>query len=202
MRNIFLSICLLCCFSLFAQEISIGFEESNLTEWGESNPGHWHIDTVLSINGEGSLHHSFDASESAFDVISYKHTQMLLDSVTTEWKFSLKYNYTPSASNNWAFWLVSNKGVLEMNPFGASQGYVVGVNYTGSDDLVKIWRQGEGNETEIITSDFNWQENIPEEKLVNFKIFRSINSEWILQIDTLGGQYFTIGTPELIRLLY
>jgi hypothetical protein len=194
MCKVILFILLLSNLSLFSQELLFDFEESELNGWEESSYGHWQIDTLNAMNGKGSLHHNFDTTASSSDIISYRHEQVCLDSSITEWQFSVRYDYSPSSGNNWAVWLTSTMGAKEMQASGSSSGYVLGVNYTSSDDLVKIWRQDGGNKTVILSTPFNWQESIAIGKVVRFKITRSIKKEWELLIDTTSGEFLSIGS--------
>lgn len=192
--RIYVSILLITlCFIGHAQEISFNFE-SDLEGWEQSLPERWHLDTAFAISGKQSLHHAFDNSEASFDMISYKHTQVLLDSSVTTWKFSNRYAYTPSSGNNWAVWLVSDQNAMEMHPGGSAKGYIIGVNYTGSDDYVKLWKQDNSGLTEVLNTGYNWQDSVGTDDVVQFDILRSETGLWELRIQKRGEEWQSLAS--------
>jgi hypothetical protein len=62
----------------------------------------------------------------------------------------------------------------------------VGVNYSGSDDYIKLWRISSGSGYEILNTGYNWQENISPGQTVGFEIAYT-NGSWKLRIDETGG---------------
>jgi len=77
--------------------------------------------------------------------------------------FLVRHGYDPSSQNNWQVVLGAEfrKGAdAGGDPPVLWKGLVLGVNYTGSDDLVKIWRVDEG-ETEMLCSTLlNYQDQV------------------------------------------
>ncbi|MBA7573481.1 hypothetical protein ES708_15279 [subsurface metagenome] len=176
----------------FYPEISVAqlnenFENGNLTGWEESVPGRWAASEKNPISGNFSLHHIYDNSTAGHDQISYPAGTISLESGNTTWQFQVKHGYPPSAANNWGVFLISDKSAGEMYPSGEASGYLTGVNYSGSDDFVKIWKVTSGTGTEILNTNFNWQENIGTSQAIGFEIIRSASGEWEVKIDTNGG---------------
>jgi hypothetical protein len=184
MRKLFyFSIIALCTISQ-AQQLEFSFEDNSFSEWVQSESNHWHLDSLSPIAGKRSLHHSFDNSSSGTDQISVPHEQLRLDSSVTNWQFSVRYAYNPSSGNNFSCWLVSEKDARFMTPMENNNGYILGVNYSGSDDFIKLWRQDGTQRTAILTTSFNWQENISPGTDVKLRATRSESGKWQILVDT------------------
>jgi len=149
------------------------FEDGNLTGWNLNDPGHWDNSTSSPITGLRSLqHHDIDmASES----LIYANTSFdLTTTKTTTWRCNLKNgNWGPSGDNR--FWVYLT---------GTNDGYAVGVNLTGTDDRLKLWRIADGsNDGELIASTFNWAAST----LAGIEVQRSPSGVWNLLVDDDGG---------------
>ncbi len=171
---------------LSSQTLNFSFESDSLSGWQQGVSGRWGIDSLTPISGQKSMHHIYDSPEGSYDVIARQHDILYFDSTATSWEFKIRYSYTPSSSNNWAFWLASDQGVTGMNPSGSASGYVVGVNFTGSDDMLKIWLQNESSTSVILNTNFNWQDSITAGDDVALKIERTISGEWTISINELS----------------
>lgn len=185
MRKFFILIWLIS-HGLYAQ-VEKNFESSNLTDWEESTPGHWQASSLEPINGLYSLRHAFDNTTSGHDQISLAIPCLRLDQGLTTWRFNLRHSYSPSALNNWAIFLISDLHAEEMYPGGKANGYIVGVNFTGSDDMVKLWRCSQGVINIILTTDFNWQTNMDIDSFAGIEVTRSIDGLWTIKISSLGN---------------
>lgn len=209
MRNVFVFIFIMAFNCLYSQELFFDFEV-DLNEWEQSQPGHWHIDSIHSINGAGSLHHNFDTTSSNYDMISHNHTPLMLDSSITEWRFKVSYDYNPSSGNNWAIWLTGDYSAMEMHPSGNCNGYVIGVNYTGSDDIVKLWRQQNSSHTTVMSTGYNWQNNLAEGDIIEILVTRSEKGIWTISLKPPGEEFLLLGnvldtlitTSEYIGVYY
>jgi len=177
---------------IYSQKINLNFEDSTLSNWDQADSGRWHIDTTLPINGQGSLHHNFNNTVAGIDLIVLPHELMLLDSADAYWQFSVKYNYNPSSSNNWSCWLINNAGDEETKPGVESVGYILGVNYLGSDDYLKMWRKDKNGTDVILSSAFNWQQYITAGENVSVRVERTKTGEWTFLIDTIGSGNWNI----------
>ena len=177
MRKLSISILLFATCYCYTQELLFSFN-SDLSSWQQSSNTPWCIDTLNPLISTGSLHHCFDNSISDFDVIAFPHKPLLLDSALTTWEFKLQYAYPPSSGNNWSIWLSSDLSFAEMHPSGKANGYILGVNYTGSDDLLKLWKQQDGTKTVLYESDFNWQNEVASNDLIQLRVTRSSEGLW------------------------
>jgi hypothetical protein len=194
-KCIFICIALTLTILCNAQSIHKDFEDCSLTDWHQSDSNRWEVDTISPIKGDGSLHHSFNNTVVGIDMIVLPHEVLMLDSATTDWQFSIRYNYNPSSSNNWSAWLINGSGDEEVFPETESYGYVVGVNYLGSDDILKFWRKDKSGTELVFSTLFNWQQRVAAEESVEMKIERTVVGNWEIFIDTLNaGNWQLLGT--------
>ncbi len=178
-----------------SQVLNFDFEDDSLADWLQSTENHWTIDTTSSVSGKASLHHSFDNSEAGYDIISYCHEPLVFDSVITSWQFSVMYDYNPSGSNNWAFWIAEETDVKNLTPSGDASGYILGVNYKGTDDMIKVWRQDEEGTSVVLNTSFNWQESFEVGKKITLLLSRKVAGNWELTLDSnLNGKFVGLGT--------
>ena len=141
------------CYPLLCQVIE-NFENSSADLWIQSTDNRWDACSFQPINGKYSLHHIYDNTGPGHDQIALAHNALLLDSSTSTWKFKIRHGYNPSSANNWGVFLVSDKSSLFMHPGADVTGYVLGVNFTGNDDLIKLWKITSGN---ILTCEYKFQ---------------------------------------------
>jgi len=172
---------------LSTAQLNENFESGTITGWVESSNGRWDASSVNPISGIYSLQHIFDNPSADHDQISYPVYNIALDSATTTWRFKVKYGYTPSGSNNWGVFLVSDQNSSEMYPSGTASGYLVGVNYSGADDLLKLWQVSSGSGYELLNSGFNWQDKVSVGEAIGIQVTRSKSGLWEVMIDTTGG---------------
>ncbi|MGM0530668.1 MAG: lamin tail domain-containing protein [Bacteroidota bacterium] len=167
-------------------QVFFDFEMQDLDHWYQYPASRWGLDSIDPINGSYSLHHIFDNPEAGRDRLSFP-APFDLNDTNIIWRFKVKYGYPPSGSNNWGFFLVSDRDAVEMHPSGKSNGYLVGVNYSGSDDRIKLWRISSGSGYEILDTEFNWEDNINTGQAVGFEIVYSNPGSWIVKVDTSGS---------------
>ncbi|MDX2443908.1 MAG: gliding motility-associated C-terminal domain-containing protein [Bacteroidales bacterium] len=163
--------------SLFGQ-VTWDFESNSLTEWEQSTAGRWEAGSQLPISGSYSLHHTFDNSISDHDQISIPIVDLRLDQGLTTWQFKVRHSYQPSSSNNWAIHLISDSKAQEMFPGASNNGYAVGVNYTGSDDILKLWKFVDGTITTLLETSINWQNEVPVDSTSAIKVTRTESGLW------------------------
>lgn len=159
-------------------QISHGFENYDLANWFESEVTHWEISGINPISGQFSLHHSWDNSTSGHDQISLAIPSLHIDKGNTLWRFKIRHEYPPSSNNNWGVFLLSDKNALEMTPAGNLNAWVVGVNFSGSDDLIKLWKCSGSSVDTVFTTSFNWQEQVPVDSAMAFEITRTKTGVW------------------------
>lgn len=177
-------------------QLSEDFESGTIIGWQESSASRWGASADDPIAGNFSLHHIFDNQAADHDQISHPVYTINLDSATTTWRFKIRYGYTPSGPNNWGIFLISDQYAGQMHPSGSANGYVLGVNYKGTDDQLKIWKITSGSAEEILNTGFNWEERVLVTQVVGFQILRSEAGLWEVMVDTMGGfdQLITVGT--------
>jgi hypothetical protein len=167
-------------------QVVYDFEKHSITDWEQSPSNRWEISDISPISDSASLHHTYDNADSDRDRISFSYERSLTGNPTT-WRFQVRYDYNPSGGNNWGVFLVSDTTASEMHPSGAVNGYLAGVNYGDSDDLLKIWEVTSGGGSEFITTSFNWQENIDPGTDIGLEVQYDGEGNWNFLIDTSGG---------------
>ena len=103
------------------------------------------------------------------------------------WCFQEKNGYNPFGNNNWALFLMSDLAASEMYPSGSADGYALGVNYSGTDDDVKLWKISDGAGYVVIDTDYDWQSEIGTFTAVGFEISKTTSGVWTVKIDSDGG---------------
>jgi len=162
------------------------FEDGDLVGWTESISGHWQASTTDPINGTYSLHQVFDASASASDRISYPISGLDLNADTTIWMFEVKYPRDPYSTNRWNVFLVSDANYDQMYSGGAVSGFVIGVDFSGTSDLLTLWKIENGSVSTLLETTFNWKDSdfdLPK----SIQVIRTPVGEWEIQIDDDGG---------------
>ncbi len=158
------------------------FEDGDLNGWG--NITDWISSTDGPISGNYSLKHNLvsDGSTSAESYIFHDISTLDLNSKTVIWKFNLKNGaWDPSSTSKFWFYLLANESNINSTTV---DGYAVGVNLTGYDDLITLWKVTNGAaELALITSTFNWNSS----DIVGIEVQRSISGEWKLRIQDGGG---------------
>ena len=178
-------------------QLFYNFEQHSIGNWKQSPENRWEISNTNPINGAFSLHHYYDNSKSSRDRISFPHV-FSTQGHSTVWRFQVRYDYNPSGSNNWSVFLMADTTAEEMHPSGTVNGYVVGVNYSGSDDFVKLWKITSGSGYEVIATNFNWQKEINSGTIVGLEIRNNGAGKWEILIDTDGNfdNLISIGTES------
>lgn len=172
-----------------ASYICQDFEGGSLSSWGSTT--NWSASTVTPITNSYSLNHAEPGCNAAGkDYIYYDLSSagINLSNLTTTWQFNLKNGFDASGSNYFGVFLTANS--LNLGYSTAIDGYVVGVNLTGTDDAVKLYEvtnlwAGSPTITPIITSTFLF--NSASGKTAGIKVTRSSAGLWELFIDNNGG---------------
>jgi hypothetical protein len=184
--------------------------------WVQVPAGCWCCDTVEPVEGTSSLHHCFDHTQEGCDFIVFRH-----DPLSPEDPFSLSFRirhaYDPSSQNNWQVALLagfsdgSETGQQIVGGFKAANqepsvvsGIVLGVNYEGSDDLVKVWEVKDGEIMELISTTLNYQEQVGTGQAPLFRldgdgeggIFLYCDIDPYNQVPELLGYGFPEGIPR------
>jgi hypothetical protein len=173
-------------------QISDNFESGDLSSWTESIRGHWMSDSVSSISGKYSLHHSYDNPESGTDEIGMPLGDLKPSMGTTKWSFRVRHGYDPSSSNNWSVFLCASNGPGEMHPGGDISGFAIGVNLSGYDDTLRLWKITGGLMTTVLTTSINWQNDIGTDAFVRAEIDRTADGSWCVAVTSSEGEIIDI----------
>jgi hypothetical protein len=163
-------------------QISENFENGSISGWTQSTEGRWSADMSSPVAGLFSLHHIYDNPDAGYDQAGIPVVNLRLKSGTTKWTFMVKHGYDPSSSNNWAFFLAADNGPSDMKPGGRINGYAAGVNFTGSDDTLRIWKIKQGIPSVVVSSKVNWQNNIGITSPATVQVERSPEGVWTVSV--------------------
>ncbi len=165
------------------EDFESGFDEN----WIESTAGHWMADSLESLSGRFSLHHVFDNDISGSDCIGIPLNNLHPDEGLIKWEFLIRYGYDPSASNNWAVFLMSDTDPVSLSSEEKSNGIVVGVNLTGYDDTLRIWKIRDGSVSVLVTCPINWQNDIGTDAISLISVARSETGLWSISVKDSDG---------------
>lgn len=180
-----LILCLFIPVTAFAQ-FTDDFEDGDITNWTQSTSGRWAASDVNPLTGSYSLHHDFDNDVNDRDRISVQLPTLDLNAGLTTWRFRLMHGYDPSSDNNWGVFIMSDANSTQMYPSGTANGYVVGVNYTGSTDTLKLWKITSGGASEILKTTVNWQQDVGTTEAPAIEVSRSATGVWEINYNLTG----------------
>lgn len=162
------------------------FEDGSITDWTESTAGRWAASDISPLNGSYSLHHIFDNDVNDHDQVSVDISDLDLNAGVTTWRFKVKYSYNPYSTNNWSVFITSNAEASEMHPSGSANGYALGVDYTGTDDLIKLWKITSGSAVEVVATFVNWASDVGTSNAPAIEVVRSVAGEWKINYNLSG----------------
>jgi len=170
-------------------QYSFDFEEGSLAVWHMVPEGRWHADTVAPLAGHHSLHHTFDSPSAGTDRLSFTPGRILFSADTLVWCFLIRYVYPPSSANHWAVFLAADRDASLMLPGAGIEAFVAGINFSGRDDLLKLWYLHNGTSKVVLNTAFNWEEELGDRPAL-VRIIRTPTGIWNMMIDTtLSGQH-------------
>ena len=175
-------------------QIVENFESGSLVRWTESSAGHWMADSASSISGKFSLHHVFDNSESGIDQLGLPVGNLHPSQGITRWTFIIRYGYDPSSLNNWSVFLMSDCPPGNMSAEADTRGFALGVNLTGSDDTLRLWKVDGKTLTTVINSRINWQTDIGSANPAKISVERSQEGTWTVSVSLMTGVPVGTGT--------
>jgi hypothetical protein len=151
------------------------FEAGTFRDWKQTSD--WEISTIEPISGAFSLKHSTKATAGNSSV--FHQAKADLKTLDLEWKFSLRNgNWDPSSSNRFWFYLCADTIKTDL-----INGFSVGVNISGSSDLLELWRIRNGKaDSLIVDSDLDWNAST----LANIDVRRTAKGVWSLQYQKAG----------------
>ncbi len=170
------------CFPAFIHaQLCFDFESGSLENWKQSRDSAWAISDQDALCGSFSLWHRLDDSISGKDRIFFAYDSLITDSSATSWSFIVRHGYNPSSSNNWTVYLLSECDESGMNPGAENRAIILGVNYKGSDDLLKLWFV-DGDKADVLAeTSLNWQEDHGT-SMAGLRVDRKADGEWIVYV--------------------
>ncbi|MCB9001133.1 MAG: lamin tail domain-containing protein [Bacteroidales bacterium] len=180
-------------------QVLYDFESGDLSAWTQKPENRWGISTDNPLSGSGSLKHVYDNSVAYTDTIYTALPKWNISNGDVTWQFLLKHAYDPSSANRWWVYLMADSSLLETS--GCS-GYAVGVNLTGSDDLLKLWRVDNGVPQVILTSTLNWQTSIGTSGVGAVEVTRTADGTFTLKASPLGSFNELQNFGEVMDVIY
>lgn len=165
-------------FQTLSGQVTDNFESGNIARWTESIIGRWKADSINPLSGKFSLHHIFDNPDAGTDQIAIPVTDLKPGLGLTSWSFKLKHGYDPSSSNNWGVFLMADNTPSSMMPGGNVNGFVIGVNLTGYDDTLRLWKIKNGTLFPVVNTGINWQTDIGANSFALVRVERSQTGLW------------------------
>ena len=154
------------------------FEDGDLAGWTEDVAGNWTNSTSTPIAGNRSLKHNLSAVAATNGIYAQPVYDLLAD--TTTWRFQMKNgSWDPSADNRFHVFLAASESDFKS---ATVDGYAVGINVSGSDDLVKLWRVTDGAGTALISSALDWSTST----VCAVEVTRTAAGIWELKTATNG----------------
>lgn len=151
---------------------SDNFEQSLQAHW--INEQEWEQSQLEPINGNYSLKHAV-ANPDGLSYISAPHLCDGMNNGRMVWRLVLRNgDFDPTTSNRFWYFLMAKDSNL-ISPQNA--GYVLGVNYTDSNDSLSLWRlDASGSKYLLIQSALNWEAN----DAVAIEVVRDVPGIWHL----------------------
>lgn len=169
-------------------QISENFESGDADNWIQFVQGHWQADTAGALNGSYSLHHVFDNQSAGADCAGIPLTDLHPGEGTTRWSFMIRHGYNPSSSNNWALYLMSDLDPASFAGGSPVNGYAVGVNLTGNDDTLRLWKVKNKIPVKVVTCPFKWDAPVGTIGALKIIVDRNVSGSWTLSLyDTMNN---------------
>ena len=170
----------------FGQTVTYDFESGNLEEWTQFPDNRWEISSSNPLEGVNSLKHA-PTSGADIDRISVEFPNWDAAEGTIIWRFKVRHGWDPSGTNFWTVFLSSDKNAEGMISAEAPNGYVFGVNLTGTDDLLRLYRADNGSFSTIHTTGINWQTQITTSGVGAVEVTRTPDGEFRVRVSTSGS---------------
>jgi len=151
------------------------FESNTTLGWKQTTD--WDVSALEKISGVYSLKHSAKATSGNSAIFHTAGSDLNFSDVA--WSFKLKNgNWDPSSSNRFWFYLTADTIQSDL-----INGWAVGINISGSSDLLELWRIRNGKaDSLIIQSDLDW--NASTQATITAK--RTVRGSWTLQYQKSG----------------
>jgi len=191
MRILVLLLTLMPC--VLTGQVIIDFESGITDDWIFPENERWGLDSLNPISGAYSLKHIYNNSESGTDIAYIPVRGLKMDKDRVLWRFRVRHGYNPSSSNNWSVILVSDSEPDKEIAGGTLNGIVLGVNITGYDDTLKLWKQIDGSLSLILSTNINWQNNVGPDQAPLICVERDTDGNWNIYFETEGDEAYLIG---------
>jgi len=151
------------------------FENNSISGWKQTTD--WEVSSTEKISGALSLKHSSKAISGKSAI--FHSTSSDWNSTDIVWSFKLKNgNWDPSSSNRFWFYLSTDTIRTDL-----INGWAVGVNISGSSDLLELWRIQNGKaDSLIIQSNLDWNALT----LATITAKRTVRGVWTIQYQKPG----------------
>lgn len=169
-------------------QIMESFESGDISHWIQNPEGRWSCDNISAISGTRSFHHTFDNSYSGIDCAGLPLKNLHPEEGPVRWSFKIRYGAEPSSSNNWAVFLLTDSDPAGIINDKHINGWAVGVNQTGNDDLLQLWKVTDGIFSSVIRSNINWQLSVGTAEHVRLDVERFPAGHWEMKVFRQNGQ--------------
>ncbi|HEX7585288.1 MAG TPA: gliding motility-associated C-terminal domain-containing protein [Prolixibacteraceae bacterium] len=151
------------------------FESGILSGWKQTED--WEVSSMEIISGNFSLKHLSTAKSGSSSI--FHGLKLNWNNYDLEWSFKLKNKkWDPSSSNKFWFYLSADTIRTDL-----INGFAVGVNISGSSDLLSLWRIKKGKaDSLVIQSDLDWNAS----NLVTINVKRTVRGKWTLNYQKSG----------------
>jgi len=163
-------------------QIIENFESGLSGKWIQSPEGRWSAEISESLSGNYSLHHVYDNPASGKDYIGISLENLHLSEGTTTWSFLLRHGYEPSSSNKWLVYLTCDTDPDSVGSEAHLNGYAVGVNLTGYDDTLRLWKIRQGMASVVAGTKLNWQTGIGTRNPAKITVERTGAGTWNIEV--------------------
>ncbi len=167
-------------------QIAFDFENQNLSQWFMSNAKAWDTASKDPLSGNYSLKHVLDTNKTSHDQISYPLNFGQANALDITWTFLVRHAYNPSADNNWNFFLMANNNADSMFNGFAINAYVIGVNLSGSDDSLRLWKVTNGKVAKVLSTGVHWERSVGTNQKASIKVHRSFDGWWEVSFHERG----------------
>ena len=151
------------------------FENNSISGWKQTTD--WEVSTTEKIAGALSLKHSSKATNGNSSIFHSANSD--LNSADLEWSIKLKNgNWDPSSANR--FWFYLSADTIQGDLIN---GWAVGVNISGSSDLLELWRIRNGKaDSLIVQTDLDWNAST----LATITAKRTVRGVWSINYQKSG----------------
>ncbi len=167
-----------------AQVVDDNFADGDFT----TNPSWSGSVSEFKINASDQLQLDFTNATLA---PAYLSTTFIAESLNNkEWRFDVRLDFSPSASNKVVYYLASSEANLLDYESGAStqQGYYLEIGEGGSDDAVSLFYRN-GNSSTLVVRGGDGQFAAAFEN--TFRVRRDENANWEIAVAPVGSEDFT-----------